>query len=247
MRRPIKPFAVELRRPARKPGTTTETEEKQPAAPAWPGSEGPLRKPRDEDDDGYFAAMRAADAVFGKADLPKTAATKAEGIWTDSLKSDERARAPRESAATSAAEQLFKKPAAPAEDLPGSESDANANRRILQSLTEEDPVHLILADEAAQPRKRRGRPAKIRVEGETPPPKPRGRPRKVVTETREMPVQAPAPVVPREAAPVPRLVVAQQARKLPGYVRGDIYSRWARHDTLRPGERWKKRLSKVCW
>src|SRR5665647_63154 len=124
MRRPIKPFAVELRRPARKPGTTTETDEKSQATPVWPGAESPSRKLRDEDDDGYFAAMRAADAVFGKADQPKAAATKTESSWTDQLKSDVPMRAPRESAAASAAEQLFKKPAPPAEDLPGSDTDA---------------------------------------------------------------------------------------------------------------------------
>ncbi|MDB5593433.1 MAG: hypothetical protein JWM36_394 [Hyphomicrobiales bacterium] len=247
MRRPIKPFAVELRRPARKAGTSTETDEKPQSSTVWPGADSSSRKLRDDDDDGYFAAMRAADAVFGKADQPKAATTKTEGSWTDQLKSDVPVRAPRESAATSAAEQLFKKPTPPVEEQPGSDTDAHAARRILPSLTEEDPVHLILADEAAQPRKRRGRPAKIRVEGETPPPRPRGRPRKVVAEIPNVPVQAHAPVVLHEPAPAARPVAAPQSRKLPGYVRGDIYSRWARHDTLRPGERWKKRLPKICW
>jgi hypothetical protein len=248
MRRPIKPFAVELRRPARKAGTSPETDEKSQATPVWPGADSPSRKLRDEDDDGYFAAMRAADAVFGKPDLPKAAPAKTESSWTDSLKSEEHVWTPRESAATSAAEQIFKKPSPSAEEQPGSDADAPATRRILPSLTEEDPVHLILADEAAQPRKRRGRPAKIRVEGESTPPKPRGRPRKVVPEARDLPArEAPAPVVLHEPAPTSRPVVESQPRKLPGYVRGDIYSRWARHDTLRPGERWKKRLPKICW
>jgi hypothetical protein len=65
MRKPIKPFAVETRRTGRKPlsspGIVMPRDDEAPKTqqPDWP----PLR---DEDEDSYGAAMRAADALFSR-------------------------------------------------------------------------------------------------------------------------------------------------------------------------------------
>lgn len=251
MRRPIKPFAVELRRPARKPVTPSspgETEEKPVSTPVWPGTESSARNVRDDDDDGYMAAMRAADALFGKSDSGQPTSGKAESSLFAQPVPENRVRTPRETAATTAAEQVFRKPTPPSDEQPGNETSPTAGRRILPSLTEEDPVHTILASEVITP-KRRGRPAKIHAapdegESEVAPSRPRGRPRKQVVVT--------PPSAPELEFVFPELestlaVVPYPAQKLRGYVRGEIYARWARHETLRPGERWKRRLPKVCW
>jgi hypothetical protein len=65
MRKPIKPFAVETRRTGRKPpsspGIVMPRDDEAPKSqqPEWP----PLRE---EDEDSYGAAMRAADALFSR-------------------------------------------------------------------------------------------------------------------------------------------------------------------------------------
>ncbi len=127
------------------------------------------------------------------------------------------------SEALRAAQALFGKPetmAAKARqaDAPGTSEPA---RRILQSLTEEDPIALLLAAEASEKKKRR----KLRLL--------KARPEKAQAKPR---VPASAPVLP-----------AQAAASLPGYVRGLIYARYARHDAARPGEQWRKRSVKPLW
>jgi hypothetical protein len=131
------------------------------------------------------------------------------------------------SEAMRAAQALFGKPETMASqarqtDAPGTSEPA---RRILQSLTEEDPIALLLAAEAQEQKKRRKRRLlKARPE------KAQAKP----VEATRLPAQA-------------QLLPAHAAASLPGYVRGLIYARYARHDAARPGEQWRKRSVKPLW
>lgn len=132
------------------------------------------------------------------------------------------------SEAMRAAQALFGKPETLAAqsgqtEAPGTSEPA---RRILQSLTEEDPIALLLAEEAREKKKRRKRrllKAKPQKEQAKPP-----------ESTASLPPQAP-------------ILPAQTVKSLPGYVRGLIYARYARHDAARPGEQWRKRSVKPLW
>lgn len=179
MRRPIKPFAVETRRGGRKvagPKFPTLFEDEKPPKPApeWPVL-------RDEEDDGYGAAMRAADA-------------------------------------------LFSRPASEAEQPAKGHTPEEPQRRILQSLTEEDHISRMLAAEEAD-RPKRGR-----------------KPREQDDALENRPTQITA--APVEAAVA---VTEAEADAIPGYVRGHIYARYARHSAPRPGENWRKRSAKPLW
>lgn len=149
-------------------------------------------------------------------------------------------------AAMRAADALFSRPAPAPEPGPfeggsavsSSASFAEPPRRILQSLNEDDHISRLLAEEAEH-RPRRGR--KPREAGEA------------------APARAPRVTISVDApAPAPELVLAGQgpvlarpgpvsAGVISGYVRGEIYARYARHDQARPGEQWRKRGLKPLW
>ncbi len=194
MRKPIKPFAVETRRTGRKPlsspGIVMPRDDEAPKSqqPEWP----PLRE---DDEDSYGAAMRAADALFSRP-----------------------APAPVEQGAFEG-------------EASASASFAEPPRRILQSLNEDDHISRLLAEEEEH-RPKRGR--KPREAGDAAP--------------MRAPRAAMAPVAP---APEPELVLAGRgpmpAGVISGYVRGEIYARYARHEQVRPGEQWRKRGLKPLW
>jgi hypothetical protein len=131
------------------------------------------------------------------------------------------------SQALRAAEALFGKPETVAAKIQptGMPAASEPPRRILQSLTEEDPIALLLATEASEKKKRRKR--RLPTAGRD---KPQARPVKAAN----LPLQA-------------EVLPAQAAKSLPGYVRGLIYARYARHDAARPGEQWRKRSVKPLW
>jgi hypothetical protein len=107
----------------------------------------------------------------------------------------------------------------------GAPGTAEPVRRILQSLTEEDPIALLLAAEANEKKKRRKR-------------------RLPTAKGNKAQVKPSAPATP----PLQMLTLPNQAAaSLPGYVRGLIYARYARHDAARPGEQRRKRSVKPLW
>jgi hypothetical protein len=198
MRKPIKPFAVETRRTGRKPLSSKplsspgivmprDDEAARPPQPEWP----PLRE---DDEDSYGAAMRAADALFSRPAPAPVEQGSFEG------------------------------------EGPASASLAEPPRRILQSLNEDDHILRLLAEEAEH-RPKRGR-----------------KPREAHEPAPMRLVRAIAPV-----APAPEPEVAQAASQpmpagvISGYVRGEIYARYARREQLRPGEQWRKRGVKPLW
>ena len=138
-------------------------------------------------------------------------------------------------AALRAADALFSRPApAPTADEtpePASSQNAEPARRILQSLNEDDHISRMLAEEDEH-RPRRGR--KAREPGEPAP-------------IRAMQL---AEAIEHDAE-APGMVLADadgaSADSVPGYVRGQIYGRYARHDQARPGEQWRKRGLKPLW
>lgn len=197
MRKPIRPFAVETRRTGRKapgasgklPGLATFREEEapKPQQVEWP----PLR---DEDDSGYLAAMRAADALFSRP-APEPVATETAAEPSSSVVATE------------------------------------PPRRILQSLNEDDLISRLL-EEQEQARPKRGR--KPRAPGEVKP--------------LRVPLAAYAPVVaPQEPEPAVAACAHEAGGAIPGYVRGQIFARYARHSEARPGEQWRKRSLKPLW
>jgi hypothetical protein len=194
MRKPIKPFAVETRRTGRKPVPgpgivmPREDEPAKSQQPEWP----PLRE---DDEDSYGAAMRAADALFSRpAPAPVEQGSFAgEGSASGSL--------------------------------------AEPPRRILQSLNEDDHISRLLAEEAEH-RPKRGR--KPRDADEAAPMR--------SARVTNAPV-APAP----EAEPALAASQPMPAGVISGYVRGEIYARYARHQQVRPGEQWRKRGLKPLW
>jgi hypothetical protein len=138
-------------------------------------------------------------------------------------------------AAMRAADALFSRPAPEpsADETPeqaGPQSGEPA-RRILQSLNEDDHISRMLAEEDEH-RPRRGR--KAREPGEPAPIR-----ALQLAEATEQDSEAPG------------LVLADadgaSANAVPGYVRGQIYGRYARHDQARPGEQWRKRGLKPLW
>lgn len=137
-------------------------------------------------------------------------------------------------AAMRAADALFFRPQpAPdetsAEPAGASAASAPEPRRILPSLNEDDHIAQILAQEE-QMQPRRGR--KPRDPDELPPLR-AIRARQTVDSA---PVDEPAATVEQPYAKV-----------VPGYVRGQIFARYARHDQARPGEQWRKRALKPLW
>lgn len=125
-----------------------------------------------------------------------------------------------------AADALFGKPLEKTSAAPAESVAAEPARRILQSLTEEDPIHRLLAEEEAN-RPRRGR-AKRKIDDDFTPARPA---KPIVAETQ--PTRTIEPTV--------------LPRRVPGYVRGLIYARYARHDAARPGEQWRKRSVRPLW
>jgi hypothetical protein len=134
-------------------------------------------------------------------------------------------------AAMRAADALFSRPAPQAEAAGPSErasAPAEPPRRILESLIEDDRITRILAEED-ESRPRRGR--KPREPGDEAP---------AAREPRLIEAPAQATAVAADAAPAGSPFIA-------GYVRGQIYGRYARHSEARPGEQWRKRGLKPNW
>jgi hypothetical protein len=132
-------------------------------------------------------------------------------------------------AAMRAADALFSRPEpTPQPDAPAAPaaSSSEAPRRILPTLHEENVIDRLLAEEEAR-RPRRGR-------------KPRG-------EDEPAPLAARAPALAAEEAPAANLVAASEPASIPGYVRGHIYARYARHSAPRPGEAWRRKSLRPLW
>jgi len=110
--------------------------------------------------------------------------------------------------------------------------------RILKALDEVDPLQERLAKAA-----RRGRPpstqnALVVIQ----PARPRGRPRKTPEVRQEPPPQR--ILLPVLYDPTPRVVPLKNVTSDAGR---NIREKWTTRTKLAPGERWKKRLPKVCW
>lgn len=141
-------------------------------------------------------------------------------------------------AAMRAADALFSRPAP--EPVPERETEvspptvpapAAPSRRILESLNEDDHISRLLAEQE-QERPRRGRKPRLSDDALQP----------VVRVARDPavePTEAPEPAVAAQASPSDDFI--------PGYVRGQIYARYARHDRARPGEQWRKHTLKPLW
>ena len=237
MRRPIKPFAVEVRRSSRKTPASGPMDPLDEIAPLPEADAGASRRPAEESDQGYLAALRAADALFGGSTPRSAPPPKSETrpAWP-SPEADRQAQ-PRNAAAL-AAEEMFRpapRTQGPA-DAPQTSTDAPAGTgRILQSLNERDPLQQRLADEELADR-------------DAGPREPRQRDpfRSRSSEVRRLPIpvqDAPATQAdgPRDEQPVG--APGKRAR-LPGYVRGSIYARWVTGEAARPGENWRKRRTK---
>ncbi|MDB5509508.1 MAG: hypothetical protein JWL93_1977 [Hyphomicrobiales bacterium] len=233
MRRPIKPFAVEVRRSSRKsPGSGPQagSDEAPDAAVA------PQPAPKafvEETDQGYLAALRAADAFFGNA--PETA----------------RQVSPAMRAAEDAFKPVQKDVASPASPPP------ETGRRILPSLIDRHSLPDDEQDPGADDETLDQAPAESDAAD---PDTPR---RSRLGRTRHSPVRrldasqidaaayaAHLAPVPRAATPSPDSHAGETSpvpapSRLAGYVRGRIYARWVTHEAIRPGERWKLRLGRL--
>ena len=149
-------------------------------------------------------------------------------------------RRPREDAEDSyhaalrAADAVFDRPAILTPSAEAAASDSQ--RRILQTLDEEDPIVRLLAQEEEQVPVKRGR--KPREPG-APQLGRRPRPKALLVDEDIAPT-------PPLTEPTPAVQPAPPTR-IKGYMRGLIYSRYARHDMLRPGEEWRKRGLKARW
>lgn len=228
MRRPIKPFAVEVRRSSRKssgagPKDSVETPE---AAPAQPARE-PLAGPAPEDQDhGYLAALRAADALFGKAEPHRPAATPA----------------------SRAAESYFK--TVESDPTPEPMAAPASTGRILPSLLERNPVHDMLESEHRQELEDDAAPQKLRVR-ETIRSRHSAVRRLKVSASDELAYAAHFDRAPGNRPDLAKAVAEPSPTQptvwpsLHGYVRGRIYARWVTHEAIRPGERWKLRLGRL--
>ena len=140
-------------------------------------------------------------------------------------------------AAMRAADALFSRPAPEPDgseggDVPPVSVVVEPPRRILQSLNEDDHISRLLA-EAEVERPRRGRRPRAPREDPAPfvvrPP-----------EAGEIVMAAPEP------APVP-VAKATGEDPIHGYVRGEIFARYARHTQARHGEQWRKKGVKPRW
>jgi hypothetical protein len=237
MRRPSKPFTVEIRRASRKtakqPDVHNLTDDIE--APSLVPADEPSRKGWETDDGTYSAALRAADAVFGNSEsgtVLEEALPPLPKSWP-----------------FTAAERLFKPVDNGATDeqqaRSGSSSEKPIVGRILPSLWEEDPVATILAIEAAT-RRRRGPARRSGLPIGLPGTKPASqKPTKAETSIRNCqdPLKREAEAPHLEDSLSILATTAPISGKLPGYVRGRIYAKWVTRVALRPGERWKRRLT----
>ncbi len=140
-------------------------------------------------------------------------------------------------AAMRAADALFSRPApepdrAEGADAPPDIVPAGPPRRILQSLNEDDHIARLLAEEAEDRPKRGRRP---REPSDAP----------AVPEAACLVAQEVSVVVPEPA--VALLATPAGTDQIPGYVRGEIFARYARHTQARPGEQWRKHGVKPRW
>ncbi|MDB5644289.1 MAG: hypothetical protein JWN07_3606 [Hyphomicrobiales bacterium] len=140
-------------------------------------------------------------------------------------------------AAMRAADALFSRPAPEPEPQdgdapqPAAAASNEPPRRILESLNEDDHIERLLAAQAEDRPKRGRRPRDPQDEAAMP------APRRIET-----------PVGDRE---MPELILADMTANpeglIPGFVRGEIFARYARHTQARPGEQWRKRGIKPNW
>lgn len=221
MRRPIKPFAVEIRRSSRKsPGSAAQAGEDQPEAQA---AAQPAPKPvAEEADQGYLAALRAADALFGKTSEPVRPVSPAIRAAEDAFRSVAREDAPPSSPVgagrilPSLIERTTPEPAdEQAED--GKAEDVEQPRRSRLGRTRHSPVRRLDTSEIDA--------AAYAAHFDDAPS-----------------LRAAAPPPPGTDAAAPR---SPGPDRLRGYVRGRIYARWVTHEAIRPGERWKLRLGRL--
>jgi hypothetical protein len=139
-------------------------------------------------------------------------------------------------AAMRAADALFSRPVpepdmSEGRDVPPETVVSEPPRRILQSLNEDDHIERLLAA-AEVDRPKRGRRPRAPQDEPT-------QPALRLPDTRDVVIAAPDPVpVPAEKTP---------AGPILGYVRGEIFARYARHTEARHGEQWRKKSVKPRW
>jgi hypothetical protein len=239
MRRPIRPFVTEYKSRSQKSPPRAPAEEHD-AEPRPRFLETPAPAPRareDGHDDGYEAAMKAADLIFGKKLAP------AEPVETTP------AHVPGPANPVYAeAEAVFAPPQAipAAVDTPA----AAPTGRILPSLIENEFAQPA-EREAEPPPRKRGRPRKVV------PVEPQNVEALQIAEPKA--VRAPAPTAKRATrrpAPEPDLVVeldlddefdptndAADATPSTRRPRRPIQTRWVLRTELMAGEKWKRRLT----
>jgi hypothetical protein len=248
MRRPIRPFVTEYKSRSPKPAPReAEAADLEPRPRFLETPAAPTSRPRDDaHDDGYEAAMRAADLIFGKKLSPQPAVP----VRT----------AERHHSALAEAEALFAPPAAPEPEpaiaeppLPSPVAapapPAPPSGRILPSLIEAEIAPR--REEEERPVRKRGRPRKTPLEPQKPA-TPAAEPTEEFAEPAEPVRRAPKPVARRPAerpaaavAPEPSLPLDDEEEDEPAAerrARRPIQARWVRRTELAAGEKWKRRL-----
>jgi hypothetical protein len=259
MRRPIRPFVTEYKSRSPKPAPREAEPADLEPRPRFLEPPAPAPRARDEGhDDGYEAAMRAADLIFGKKTAPLPVAPAA--------------RKPEPRAAFAEAEALFTPelepaiaapPPTPSVSAPEATPSAPAAGRILPSLIETELAPR-RAEEEARPARKRGRPRKTPLEPQkadapaadsSEAPAPVEPARRAPTRRRaERPVVAPPPtfmldVEEDDEAPTDEPLAMDGADEDAGEqpaaerrTRRPIQARWVRRTELAAGEKWKRRL-----
>lgn len=232
MRRPMKPFLTEYKSSQRRPKDAFDTSQTSFGSSDTAFDSGG-HSPRGNgmpSEDSYEAAMRAADALFSAPASPKPS-TKA------SIKPSPSPATPSTKAFFSDASPPEEQPFAP--EAAGRAASAAGGGRILRAI-EETPVDPFAALEAERAPKRRGRKPGSKNKPKLPvtamdavvpahkpklKPSPRHEPK--------IPVAIPAIL----AAPASPPVMQQRSTERFAWVR----------TSLRPGEKWKRRIPKVAW
>lgn len=233
MRRPIKPFAVEVRRSSRKsPGSGPQSgSDEAPDAAVAPQ---PVPKALVEDtDQSYLAALRAADAFFGKAPETVRQVSPAMRAAEDAFKPVQSDAAPPASPPPEAGRRILPS-LIDRHPLPDDGQDAADDEETLDSAAAESDA----SDPDTPRRSRLGRTRHSAVR------------RLDASQIDAAAYAAHLAPVPRAAAPSPDSHAGETPRvpapsRLAGYVRGRIYARWVTHEAIRPGERWKLRLGRL--
>jgi hypothetical protein len=233
MRRPVKPFVTEYRGGSRRPSgqgsgpgldlfksEPNHAVASQPSLSSWAP---PVPSaPSEPQEDGYEAALRAADALFsGKRTAPA---------------------APAPAPVTKPAEQ----PASPAPSGESAHSVPPISGRILRAIDEPPSAEMLELQrlEAEHAPKKRGRKP-----GSKNKPKVAALVSEPIDDEEEAvvappPTAAPVPVVTVAAALAAR-AIATAPRKVQAAAPNERYA-WVR-TRLKPGQQWKRRLPKVAW